>query len=257
MDKITDWNRKRAQQLGVNEDPNRWLWIEHPKHADWIDKATVSDFVDAAEKQGIDPYYFLGMGMVESHLGNLDPDNRARVHMGAHDKALDKLGVFKDQGVNGKSIRQGLIDFAASLMKGHFKKYGKDPVTALQAYSGTGKTIYKGIPDLVEYQYGTTKVFGKPFQQIDFWKEKPQGKATYELANLLKDNEAIRQIVENPKMRFKVNNYLARKEKDIAQVDPAGLKQFKMPLWESLFAKDTFKQETEPDPTGLLQHLWP
>jgi hypothetical protein len=223
MDKVTDWNRKRAEELNVTTNPEQWIWFEHPKHADWINKQSLFDFIEAAERHGVDPYYMLGMGMVESHLGNLHPSNPARINWDVHEPALRKLGIFEDQGTQ-ESIRSGLIDFAARLLKEHFTKYPNDPISALQAYSGKGKTLYGGNSAVVKDLYGTTKMFGKPFQKIDFWKEKPQGKAAYELATLLKDNAAVRQIVENPKMRFQINNYLTQEEmKEAEEEEPTGL----------------------------------
>jgi hypothetical protein len=182
---VKDWKERQFRQRGVSKYPEEWFYLEHPTHKDWYQKEMAKRFVSAAKDVGVDPYDYLAVGVSESGLGNLHPSNPARIDWDAHQKFLTGPG---DPG------SQRSIEVGAILLKEALSKY-VDRLSGLQAYSGTGKTIYGGNPKAVEALYGTTKIFGKPFQQIDFWKEKPQGKRVDAISQLLRKNPEVIDLI--------------------------------------------------------------
>ena len=176
-----DWKERQFRERGVGKHPEEWFYLEHPTHKDWYQKEVAKRYIGAAKSAGVDPYDYLALGVSESGLGNLHPSNPSRIDWDVHQEFLNKGEEPESQ----RSIEVGAI-----LLKRALDKY-QDRLSGLQAYSGTGKTIYGGRPEVVDRLYGTTKMFGKPFQKIDFWKEKPQGKRVDELSQLLRKNQDV------------------------------------------------------------------
>ena len=185
-----NWKERRFYESGAYREPGSWLYLEHPTHTDWYSLSEMLKFIDAAEKNNIDPVDFVAMGISETGLGNQDYGNPTRINTTAHPnlyKILDKIPDTQPE-----KQHAAMIDYGAKIMKENFKKYPKDRASALQAYSGEGKTIYGGEWNNVDYQLGTTKVFGRPYEQINFWEEKPQAKRVMEIAEILKKHPDLR-----------------------------------------------------------------
>ena len=58
----------------------------------------------------------------------------------------------------------------------------------------------------MEYQLGTTSVFGKPYSKINFRAEKPQAKRIVGIADLLKDHPDLAGLFESKLSDF-LGNY--------------------------------------------------
>ena len=206
------WKERRFYETNAHKNPDQWIWINHKTHSDWYDKDIIKRARDIAIENGIDPYTFIAKGITESHLGNLHPDNPYRLDLRLHypeilkmiergEYNLEKGGrevsnAWKTQEIGTDAGRDIMMDYAAKHFKKGLNKYPKDELAGIQAYSGEGKTIYGGHPDVVRYHTGSTRSFGKPYQQIDFWKEKPQAKDTISVRNVIKDNPEVKSIVE-------------------------------------------------------------
>lgn len=205
--KFKDWKEKQYVESGVYKDPDKYIWVDHPMYSDWYSKDMITKFSIAAKKYGVDPYDYIALGIVESGLGRQHPSNPSRVLEQLHGERIQKLypefpnyltramaGESKIQILADKS-RDILIDYGARYLSEQLKKY-PDKESGIQAYSGTGKTVYGGDVSFIRDVYGTTRMFGKPFQQIDFWKEKPQAKRILDTSKKLKENSDIVSFIE-------------------------------------------------------------
>lgn len=195
-----NWKQKRQYETGAIDYPKGWMWMDLPKFADYYPKETVKKFIQSAERYKLDPNDLLALGVAESGLGMKHPDNPLRINYDAHDKEMRKrypaLQEVRDIG-DAPGIRDIVIDYGTELLADSFKKY-KDRISALQAYSGTGSTLYGGpkrwamTPGGIS---GEEKFFGKPIKETDFWKEKPQGKRVNEISIWLRKNEELQQMI--------------------------------------------------------------
>jgi len=153
--------------------------------SDYYSKPMMRQFINSAKKYGVDPYDFLALGISESGLGHRHPSNPTRVDIGQH---------FPQYPPPYGPPMEELVDFSAKYLAEQLKKYS-DKLSAIQAYSGTGKTIYGGSSKAVKEEYGTTKMFGRPFQEIDFWKEKPQAKRVMSISEQLKKTPEVANLI--------------------------------------------------------------
>jgi len=207
--KINSSNAKRADVLGVSENPQDWTWfVDQSKpstHTDWYNLPTILEFANAARKYGLDPADFVALGMSESGLGNFDPGNPARVFWSKHPSLMKALSGGDDSGnlafmLPEDESRKISLDFAAKFLAEKFKQYPNDRMTALQAYSGLGNTLYGGNPDVVEYNLGSKRAFGKPYNQINYAKEKPQAQRVARLAEQVKTNPDMVNTIYSPSL---------------------------------------------------------
>ena len=186
---FSDWKEKRFYESGAADNPDYWVWVDHPTHSDWYNKERISYFADVARKNGVDPYDFIALGISESGLGNQHFENPTRVNRGVHFPGV-------------KDVKpEELIDFSAKYLSEQLKKYG-DREAGIQAYSGTGKTVYStplldsgGNID-ASTNPSSGKFFGKKKKDTDYWKEKPQAKRVIDIAEKIKTDPAIFGIVE-------------------------------------------------------------
>jgi hypothetical protein len=197
MPDYKDWKTKRFYETGAHEDPSSWVYLEHPKLADWYSLNAMLDFIDAAKRHEVDPSLYTALGISESGLGNQDYGNPVHIFWNKHPELQKQMEKIPDTQL--EKQRQTIIDYGAKYLADQFKRYSGDLLSALQAYSGTGKTIYTGHPDVVKYQLDTTRVFGKPYQKINFWKDKPQANRIVGIANLLRENPELTGLFE-PKL---------------------------------------------------------
>lgn len=200
------WKEKRLHETGAAEEPGSWFYLEHPTHSDWYSLSMALKFIDAAQKYGIDPYDYLALGISETGLGNPTPSNPAmasnpaRIDWGQHEERLKKLyPEFKARGELPEVQREVSIDYGARYLSEMLNKYINDKLAGLQAYSGAGKTIYGGSPEEIKEIYGTTKFFGgRPYKEIDFWKEKPQAKRITEISDILRGMPELEGLISKP-----------------------------------------------------------
>jgi hypothetical protein len=179
----SNWKERRFYETPAWENPENWFYFEHPTHSDWYSKPMAQKFMATAKDVGVDPFDFLAVGISESGLGNLHPSNPARVNWGVHDKFL--------RGPEDETPERSM-QVGALLLKQAMDKY-KDRLSALQAYSGTGKTVYPNAPK----GQRPKKMFNRPIKEIDFWKEKPQGHRVDEISQLLQRNQAILDLMKS------------------------------------------------------------
>src|SRR3972149_11889122 len=87
-----NWKEKRYYETGANKEPGSWMYLEHPTHSDWYSLSTMLDFIDAAEKNNINPIDYVALGISESGLGNQDYTNPVRVSWKSHPDFTEKIG---------------------------------------------------------------------------------------------------------------------------------------------------------------------
>ena len=195
-----NWQEKRLVETGAAEYPKGWTWIDIPKFQDYYPVETIKKFITSAKKYNVDPNDYLAVGIAESGLGLKHPSNPSRINIDVH---LDRMKQLYPQLANFREISEHprfqdiSIDYGARYLGEQLGKY-KDRLSALQAYSGTGKRLYGGP---ARWQMtpgaftGEEKYFGKPSTKINFWKEKPQGKRVAEISELLKKQKNISDYI--------------------------------------------------------------
>lgn len=187
------WKEKRADDLSIENEPGNWEYLDIGKYRDWYHLPTMLQYVAAAEKYGINPFDYVALGISESGLGNTDPGNPSRIYWSQHPsltQMLSPTGMMPKE----EDTRELSIDFGAKFLADKFRQYPNDRMKALQAYSGTGKTIYGGHPDVVQYQTGSTRSFGKPYQSINYWIDQPQAKRIAMIAEVIKALPELRGL---------------------------------------------------------------
>jgi len=196
-----NWQEKRSVETGAAEYPKGWVWIDIPKFQDYYSVETIKKFITSAKRYNVDPYDFVALGIAESGLGRTTFSNPAHIDLPLHTRGLwwalhekDPTKFRDPRQLPLEEKRDLYIDYSAKLLAEKLGKY-KDKLSAIQAYSGTGKTVYGGDPETVKDLYGTTRLFGKPFSQINFWKEKPQAKRIAEISAQLKKQKSIDEYI--------------------------------------------------------------
>ena len=183
-----NWKEKRFSETGAFKKPEGWIWVDHPTHSDWYQKEVINQFIISAKKYGIDPYDFIALGISETGLGNQNPGNPARINFAVHPSYSIPPPEFTTSPKVFRKARGVAIDNAAEILAKQLKKY-KDKESGIQAYSGTGRTLYGG---------GTAgNWFGKPLAGQDMWKEKPHAKRVLDISSKIRENPQIKSMV-NP-----------------------------------------------------------
>lgn len=190
--KFRSWQERRAYETGASQFPEKWQWLPiEPKFQDYYSVPTMQTFVQAARKNLVDPSLLLALGIAESRLGNSNPSNPLRLYNNSlNDKVLAALD--EDESLDPRNVS---IDVGAEYLADQLRKY-PDELSGVQAYSGTGKTLYKGNKDTMQEYYGSTKFFGKPVERTNFWKEKPQGKRVLGIRDQLKASPEVARLIE-------------------------------------------------------------
>jgi len=194
MSKWTPWQKERFYKTGASEEPGSWFWMNHPTHSDWYSLDMASKFADAAKSVGVDPWDFVALGISESGLGNQDYGNPTRLWWKAYPEFVENV-MSKIPDSKPEEQQKAVIGQGAKILAEKIKEYPNDRTRAIQAYSGKGKTIYGGHPDVVEYQLGTKKVFGKDYRDIDFWRDMPQGKRVVTISDILKSMPELQGLI--------------------------------------------------------------
>ncbi len=178
---------------GPLDVPDRWLWLdlEKTKHSDYYNKDMVQKFAAAAKKYGVDPYDFIALGISETGLGNQDPRNPSKINPAEHEKTIRKLY----SNVDSENWGDIGIDYGARYLAEQQKKYPKNKLAALQAYSGTGSKLYKKTPWVDAPP--ESRWFGKPLKEQDMWKDKPQAKRIVAIAEKLRKNKEFRKYLDS------------------------------------------------------------
>jgi len=200
----------KKKGMGPLTDPESWVWADLPdqpmgrgfktgEHSDWLDKRNIESFVDAARRHGVDPLTFTALGISESHLGNLYPENPTQVNANAHELALARLYGH----MGGLPEAEQNIDYGARLLKAAYNKYPSDELSAAQAYSGEGRKLGYGDPE--DYY------FGKKLKDIDFWRDKPQGRRLLSVRERLKENPDFMEVF---------NRAVNKPEAEVSRTEP-------------------------------------
>jgi hypothetical protein len=190
--KFKSWQERRAYETGAAQAPEKWKWLPiEPKFKDYYSVPTMQTFVQAARKNLVDPNLLLALGVAESRLGNANPTNPLRLYSKSlEDKVFAALD--KDESLEPRDVS---IDVGAEYLADQLRKY-PDELSGVQAYSGTGKTLYQGDKKKMQEFYNSTNFFGKPVEQTNFWKEKPQGKRVLGIRDQLKANPEVAALIE-------------------------------------------------------------
>ena len=199
MAEYKNWKEKRAQETEAGRYPEDWIWFDkYPKYEDYYNKDIIKRFVESAVKYGIDPYTYVALGISESGLGNKDPWNPPRIMIDKHKELEKALPPGFIGGVeNPETYRNSLIDFGAKYLSQQYKNFPENELKAIQAYSGLGKTIYGGHPDVVEYTTGSKRSFGKDYRKINYVKEKQQAKRVIGIREKLREEQEFIKIINN------------------------------------------------------------
>lgn len=202
--KHKSWKDKRFYETGAYLDPSSWFYLEHPTHSDWYSLATVLDFIDSAERANINPLWYVALGISESGLGNKDA-NQVRIFFKHHPSLMAELEKIPDS----QEARQkkAILDYGAKYLAQMLSKYSPDVVKGLQAYSGTGRTIYSGHPEVVEYVTGSRRSFGKPFHKIRYDREMPQAVRILEIASKLRQMPELAGLLYRPTVEEFLGRY--------------------------------------------------
>lgn len=190
-EKPANWQQKRWNDLEVYNNPKGWFWFgDHKTHSDYYDVGIARLFAEKAKQHGVDPLLYVALGISESGLGNQAAEDWPRINFDAHRDEMVKL--YGDR-IN--NIARGpeehyermedLVDFGARHLARSLKRYPKDLLSGVQAYSGTGRVPYGG--DTEEGH----RFFGKDIDKIDLWKEKPQGKRILGIYERLKKDKGL------------------------------------------------------------------
>lgn len=188
-----NWKERRWNQLNVHESPADWIYLDnHKTHADWYQKGMVQQLAEAADRYGVDPYDYVALGISETGLGNQTDANPVRIYWPAHAKAFEeRYGYNPDdvQAVTAEDKERHVIDYGAKYLADQFARFPNDRLSALQAYSGTGSKIYGGRT--------SGKYFGKNQQNLNAWRDKPQGRRVMELSDLLRKSPEFQEIIDS------------------------------------------------------------
>lgn len=220
-----NWKERRYNELNVADSPDDWFYLEGVTgKEDWYNKKFLRYIGDIAKQRGFDPKIAMAIAISETHAGNDTVDgmggedmNPMRAHPGVWGKwvsqymdpvieRLDKefgraddiekfhaagLPVQNDvrpkQAISDEVMmeeRKAWIHAALNQLQYATDKYGTG-TRGMQAYSGTGKTIYGGrLP-------ANNRQFGKEIGKTNFWREMPQGKRVQAIRSALEGVPAI------------------------------------------------------------------
>lgn len=194
------WKERRFYETGAYQDPHSWFYMDHPTLSDWYNLSTLLDFMDSAEKAGVNPLYYVALGISETNLGNKSYTNPSRIFYKSHPDLSRILAKIPDS--QEEKIRKAHLDYGAKYLASKFKEFPNDVISALQAYSGKGRTIYGGRPDMVEYITGSKRSFGKPYHKINYWRDKPQALRILEIASILQNTPELEGLFEPTVSKF-------------------------------------------------------
>ena len=182
-----DWQDKRYHESGAVDNPDAFVWLDHPTHSDYLPKALLQQFAQIGREQGVDPYIFTGAAISESNLGRARPENPLSVDLGQHPSHGETF-VDRIQETGQRPHPAELTDYAASYMKEMLSKFSGNQLAGIQAYSGTGEKTTEKMPG--------SKIFGKELSSTHFWRDKDHAKRVKSIADALRSNKDAREVID-------------------------------------------------------------
>lgn len=160
------------------------------------DKSLIQDLNVAANRFGVDPYHAIAVGLQETNLGKNDPDGNIG-HVLDYDLVNSGLDEQTISSMTPQQKQANLLAYAMKDKADYADKLGyTTPVMKLQSYNGFGKLFsdsekgYYGGERTHYYGVDVTK------EPLDLSKNPAYGKTILSLADMLKQNKGIKDIVE-------------------------------------------------------------
>ena len=191
--KFLNWKERREFKTGALKSPKDFIWLEVGKFSDYYPKDMMKKIIKTASNYGLDPYDLLAVGIAESGLGYKNPVNPMQINLDVHEDEMRKrypqLQTLPKQEMTGHPAFPSLsIDYAGHLLDKALKEFPEDRLSGLQAYSGKGRVLYGGTVKDEKY-------FNKPSKEINFWRDKPQGKRVDRISTMIKLNEELQHLI--------------------------------------------------------------
>jgi len=188
-----NWQERRQHETGALTSPGEYIWLNPKKFEDYYPRDIIKKIIETSSHYKLDPNDLLAVGVAETGLGYRNPNNPMQIFLDVHEGELRKrypqiAHLSSREMTTHPAFPRISIDYAGELLRDAFNKYPTNRLAALQRYSGRGSVLYGG-------RVGEKRFFGKPSTEIDFWKEKPQGRRVNEISWWLRANEELQKMI--------------------------------------------------------------